>query len=183
MKSFRAFHLFVALLIVLAFSVIFSYSQTGGLRREPGFELTGGLDSPFTADAAIAQYQAVYLNSSGHVQPAATSGQTTTLVGVAPFACTSGQTNCLIQTWGIATAIADSAIAINNPVGAPSTTAGSLAPASSTLAVASGATSVTSSAANGGIVTGTPVTTVYLGRALTAQATAGSTFTVFIGLR
>lgn len=183
MKSIQIKHLVIALAAVMLFGALYGYSQSGGLRREPGIALTNGLFTNFTAASAIAQYQTVYLNSSGQVAPAATSGQTTTLVGVAPFACTSGQTNCLVQTWGVATAIADGSVSINSPVGAPTSTAGRLAAVSSSLTVASGGTTVTSSAANGGIVNGAPVTSTYLGRALTAQATAGSTFSVFIGLK
>lgn len=189
MKSVQIKHLVIGLAAVMLFGALYSYSQTGGLRREPGIALTNGLFTNFTASAAIAQYQAVYLNSSGQVAPSATSGQATTLVGVAPFACTSGQANCVIQTWGVATAIADTSVSINSPVGAPTSTAGRLAAVSSTLASGTftngtGSTTVVMGTTSPSVaVNGAPVTSTYLGRALTAQSTAGGTFSVFIGLR
>jgi len=193
MKSIQIKHLVIALVAVMLFGALYSFSQSGGLRREPGIALTNGLFTNFTAGAAIAQYQTVYLNSSGQVAPAATSGQTTTLVGVAPFACTSGQTNCLIQTWGVATAIADGSISVNSSVGAPTSTAGRLAALSSTQSVTetgftngTGSTTVVMGTTNPTVTlsfSGNGISSVVLGRALTAQSTAGSTFTVFIGLK
>ena len=159
-------------------AVYISEAQTGGLRREPGFVLTRGDFVEMTCGGTINANDAVYLDSTGNVEQAPTSGQTSTLVGVANTACVSGGT-AQVQYSGKATVVADATVTVGDRVGAPTTTAGRVKTIASTLAIGSGATAVTSSAANGAIITGDPGTSRVLGRALTAGA-AGAPITILL---
>ena len=164
-------------------TVYLTQAQTGGLRRDNGTIFVKGDFVEFNCGGTINANDAVFLDSNGNVEQAATSGQTTTLIGVAYQACSStgSTTRTQVQITGIATVVADSAININDRVGAPTNTGGRVKTITSTLAVAPGSTAVTSSAANGNIVTGHDAGGMVLGRALTAAAGAGSTLTILLG--
>ena len=148
--------------------------------REDNLALRGALIVELLAGATVAANDALYLDSNGKVQKL-TSAQTANRIGVAQNAAASGET-VRVQIAGKCTAIADAAISVGARVGAPTTTAGRVAAASNTLAVASGGTSVTSTAANGAIVSGDPVLSRVLGIALTAAASAGDAITVLLTL-
>jgi len=163
-------------------TVYLSQAQTGGLRRENGTIFAKGEFVEFNCGGTINANDAVFLDTNGNVEQAATLGQTTTLIGVAFQACSASgsATKTQVQITGIATVVADSTVNINDRVGAPTTTGGRVKTITSTLAVAAGSTAVTSSAANGSIVTGHDAGGMVLGRALTA-ATAGNTLTILLG--
>lgn len=171
----------LVLLVLSTLTLLVVRAQTGGIRREPGFYLTRGLFQTFTTGEAISAGNAVYLKTSdGKIYKAATSGSETLLIGIAEFACITGQTTCLIQTWGKANAIADAAVAVNDPIGSPANTAGRLGPVAPTFTNGSGGTAVVMGSTDPDVH---PVSTTYIGRALTAQANAGGTFTVLLGAR
>ena len=180
--KFRLALLGVLLVTCLLSLVTYLEAQTGGLRREPGLILARGNFVELTCGGTIAANNALYLDSSGNVEAAATSGQTTTLIGVANAACASGGVT-QVQISGTATVVADATVAVGDRVGAPTTTAGRVKTLTSTLAgsVATGGTTVTSSAANGAIVTvtGDPGTSRALGRALTG-GNAGASITILL---
>ena len=128
----------------------------------------------------MAANDALYLDSSGKVQKL-TSAQEDNRIGVAQNAAALDET-VRVQVAGKCTCVADASISIGDRVGAPPTTAGRVATAANTLAVASGGTAVTSSSANGAIVTGDPVVSRVLGLALTTAASAGDNITVLLTL-
>lgn len=177
--KFKSFLYGFFMIVALGYlAAMFSQAQTGGLRREPGFILTRGNFVELTCGGTISANDALYLDSSGYVERAATSSQTTTLIGVANAACASGGTT-QVQISGIASVLADATVSVGDRVGAPTSTAGRVKTVASTLAIASGATGVTSSAANGAIVSGDPGTSRVLGRALTA-GTVGQTISILL---
>jgi hypothetical protein len=185
-KARTSFTTFVVVAMLLSavgwFAASRSEAQTGGLRREPGLILTRGTFVELTCGGTINANDAVYLDSSGNVEQAATSAQTTTLIGVANAGCVSGGTT-QVQYAGKATVVADATVAVGDRVGAPTSTAGRVKTVASTLAgsVATGGTTVTSSAANGAIVTvtGDPGTSRVLGRALTG-GNAGASIIILL---
>ena len=71
MNSFKPKHLAIALFTILAFSALYSFSQGGGLRREPGVIFTRGTFVELTCGGTISANDALYLDSSGNVQRAA----------------------------------------------------------------------------------------------------------------
>ena len=146
--------------------------------REDNVALRGALLVELTAGAAVAANDALYLDSNGKAQKL-TSAQAANRIGVAQNAAASGET-VRVQIAGKCTVVADAAISIGARVGAPTTTAGRVATVSNTLAIASGGTTVTSTAANGAIVTGDPVVSRVLGIALSAAAAAGDSVTVLL---
>ena len=148
--------------------------------REDNLALRGALIVELVAGAAVAANDALYLDSNGKVQKL-TSAQANNRIGVAQNAAAANET-VRVQIAGKCPAVADAAISVGARIGAPSTTAGRVATASNTLAIASGGTTVTSSAANGAIVTGDPVVSRVLGIALTAAASAGDSITVLLTL-
>ncbi len=159
-----------------------AFGQDAGRRREPGIVFTRGCFIELTAGGTVSANDALYLDSTGKVQRL-TSAQDANAIGVADNAAASGET-VRIQFCGIATAVADAAVSINDKVGGTSlSTAGRLRAVSNTLAIGSGATTVTSTAANGAIVTGDPVASRVLGRALTSAAAAGNSFTLLLTLQ
>jgi hypothetical protein len=176
MKSFLLLLLAIAALGYVAATL--SQAQTGGLRREPGVIFTKGTFVELACGGTVSANDALYLDSNAAVQRAATSAQTTTLIGVANAACVSGGTT-QVQISGTASVVADATITVGDRLGAPTSTAGRVKTLASTLAVASGGTAVTSSAANGTIVTGDPGTSRVLGRALTAGS-AGQTISILL---
>ena len=180
MFSFKPKHLAIALCAILAFGALYSFSQGGGLRRESGVIFTRGTFVELTCGGTVSAGDALYLDSSGNVQRAATSAQTTTLIGVANAACISTGTT-QVQLTGIVTVVADATITIGDRVGAPTSTAGCVKTLASTLAVASGGTTVTSSAANGAIVSGDSGSSRILGRALTG-GTVGQSISILLTL-
>ncbi len=177
--KFRTILYMLSVIVALGYvAASLSQAQTGGLRRESGLILSRGNFVELNCGGTISANDAVYLDSSGNMQRAATSSQTTTLVGVANAACVSGGST-QVQISGIASAVADATVSIGDRVGAPTSTAGRVKTLASTLAVASGATAVTSSAANGAIVTGDSGASRVLGRALTA-GNAGQTISILL---
>ncbi len=148
--------------------------------REDNLALRGALIVELPAGAAVAANDALYLDSSGKVQKL-TSAQEDNRIGVAQNAAALNET-VRVQVAGKCACVADASISIGDRIGAPSTTAGRVAAAANTLAVASGGTTVTSSSANGAIVTGDPVVSRVLGVALTAAASAGDNITVLLTL-
>ncbi|MCH8267243.1 MAG: DUF2190 family protein [Acidobacteria bacterium] len=148
--------------------------------REDNLALRGALIVELPAGAAVAANDALYLDSNGKVQKL-TSAQEDDRIGVAQNAAALDET-VRVQIAGKCACVADAAISIGDRIGAPSTTAGRVATAANTLAVASGGTTVTSSSANGAIVTGDPVVSRVLGVALTAAASAGDSITVLLTL-
>ncbi len=176
-------HFVVVLAAVTAISYLgvrLGEAQSGGLRRESGVIFSRGNFVELACGGTISANDALYLDTNGAVQRAATSGQTTTLIGIANAACISGG-NTQVQISGTATVVADATISIGDRVGAPTSTAGRVMTVASTLAIASGGTTVTSSAANGSIVTGDPGTSRILGRALTS-GTVGQSITILLTL-
>ena len=99
---------------------------------------------------------------------------------MANAACISTGTT-QVQLTGIVTVVADATITIGDRVGAPTSTAGCVKTLASTLAVASGGTTVTSSAANGAIVSGDSGSSRILGRALTG-GTVGQSISILLTL-
>ena len=172
--------LLLTLTAIAALAVSLSQAQSGGLRRESGIIFSRGSFVELTCGGTVSADDAVYLDSSGNVQRAATSAQTTTLIGVAAAACVSTGTT-QVQITGVATVVADSTISVGDRVGAPTVTAGRVKTLSSTLAVSAGGTAVTSTAANGAIVTGDPGTSRVLGRALSG-ASVGNSITILLTL-
>ena len=159
-----------------------AFAQTGGLRREPGFVFTKGCFVELNSGAAVAAGDALYLDSAGKVQKL-TAAQAANLVGLAENTVTAADETVRVQFCGKATITADGAITIGDKVGGTGvTTAGRVATLASTLVVDSGATAVTSTAANGSIISGDSPVNRVLGRALTAAAGAGNTFTVLVTL-
>ncbi len=148
--------------------------------REDNLALRGALIVELPAGAAVAANDALYLDSSGKVQKL-TSAQEDNRIGVAQNAAALDET-VRVQVAGKCTCVADASISIGDRVGAPPTTAGRVATAANTLTVASGGTAVTSSSANGAIVTGDPVVSRVLGLALTTAASAGDNITVLLTL-
>ena len=116
------------IIMLLALAVWVSPSlnaQYGGIRRDSGIDLTTGIFHDFLAgNAAIAAHDAVYLTTAGTVLKVPITGQTTTLLGVAPAACRANQAKCTIQITGVANVVSDAANSIGDYVGAPTTTAG-----------------------------------------------------------
>jgi len=91
----------------------------------------------------------------------------------------AGQT-AIIQISGIASCIADSAISVGDRVMSGSTTAGRVATAA-VAGVAAGATAVTSTAANGNILSGDGANFTHIvGKALQAAAAAGGAVLVLL---
>src|SRR3990172_6370242 len=155
LTSMEALVLLVALALASPALLI---AQSGPLDRSVGTIHSSGLFYEFTAGAAtIAANDAVYLTTAGTVLKVPITGQTTTLIGVAPFACAANSTTCIVQIDGKATVVADDAIVVGDYVGAPTTTAGRV------LAL-----------------TGTIDTNLVVGKALTAQATPGGTLTILL---
>lgn len=148
--------------------------------REDNLALRGALIVELVAGAAVAANDALYLDSNGKAQKL-TSAQANNRIGVAQNAAAINET-VRVQVAGKCACVADAAITIGARIGAPTTTAGRVAAASNTLAVASGGTAVTSTAANGAILTGDPVISRVLGIALTAAAAAGDSITVLLTL-
>lgn len=147
--KFTAALMTVVLFAVTGLQIVVS-AQTGGLRREEGMIFSQGTYLDFTAGAAIAANEMVYLDSAGKVQKAPTSGQTTTIIGVARNACANAATNCAIQITGLATAIADGTVAINDTIGAPTSTAGRAKTITATIADSRLILGVAQSAASAG---------------------------------
>jgi len=148
--------------------------------REDNLALRGALLVELAAGAAVAAGDALYLDSSGKVQKL-TAAQQNNRIGVAQNAAALNET-VRVQVAGKAQCVADAAISVGARVGAPATTAGRVATAANSLAIASGGTTVTSTAANGAIVTGDPVVSRVLGIALTAAASAGDPITILLTL-
>lgn len=173
--------LFIAALgAVLVYDHLFA--QDAGRRREPGIVFTRGCFVELTAGGAISAGDALYLDSTGKVQRL-TSAQDASVIGVADNAGVSGDT-VRVQFCGKAEVTADAAITIGDKVGGTSlATAGRVRTVANTLAVASGGTTVTSTAANGAIVTGDPVASRVLGRALESAAAAGDKIDILILLQ
>jgi hypothetical protein len=112
---------------VRPFATSNAFAQDAGRRREPGFVLTAGLEREFTAGAAIAAKELVYLDSAAAVLKAPTSGERRSIIGIAPAACANAAANCRVQVQGVATGIADGTLAIGDRLGAPTGTAGRVA--------------------------------------------------------
>lgn len=111
-----------ALLLALLIAAPLS-AQDGGLRREPGIIMTGGILHEFTAGEAIPAHYAVNLRTDGRIYKL-TSDAATGASGVTIYACASGARNCKVQITGLATVISDAAIAVGDRVGPPAYTAG-----------------------------------------------------------
>ena len=159
-----------------------AFAQTGGLRREPGVIFTKGCFVELNSGAAVAAGDALYLDSAGKVQKL-TAAQAANVIGVADNTVTAADETVRVQFCGKTTVTADGAVSIGDKVGGTGvTTAGRVATLASTLSVDAGGTAVTSTAANGAIISGDSPANRVLGRALTAAAGAGSTFTLLITL-
>jgi hypothetical protein len=169
------------LLIVVLVSPYFP-ALAQGLRRESGTIYTSGAFIERTAGAAVAANNAVYLDSSGYVQKL-TSAQAANAIGIAPLACASGSTTCKVQITGLATAVCDGNVVINDSVGGTGITpAGTLKTLASTLALASGAltgtlTSTAATVTNGAITNGTGATPVVTGTTDPALTSTAATVT------
>ena len=159
-----------------------AFAQTGGLRREPGVVFTKGCFVELSSGAAVAAGDALYLDSAGKVQKL-TAAQDANVVGVADNTVASADETVRVQFCGKATLTGDGAVTIGDKVGGTGvTTAGRVATLASTLSVDAGGTTVTSTAANGAIISGDSPANRVLRRALTAAAGAGNTFTLLITL-
>jgi hypothetical protein len=156
LKGFTAGLLTGALLLTL--TIAFAQAPLIGLQHVKGLVLDKGTFIELTAGAAVVAGNALYLDSNGKVQKL-TSAQTANFVGIADNTAASGST-VRVQISGVATAVCDGNVTINDKVGGTSITpAGTLKTLTSTLAVTSGAGTVTSGAMTGTVtsdaVTGT----------------------------
>lgn len=189
MKLKRIYQALVALAAVALLYSAFSasgghsaFAQSGGLRRESGFVFTRGCFVELTAGGTVSAGDALYLDSTGKVQRLDSTNDSK-VIGVADNAGVSSDT-IRVQFCGKAEVTADAAVSIGDKVGGTSlSTAGRVRTLANTLAIASGGTTVTSTAANGAIVTGDPVASRVLGRALEAAAAAGDKIDVLILLQ
>lgn len=153
--------------------VVAQNGRNGALSRSRGIIFTAGPFIELTAGAAVTAGQALYLDSAGKVQKL-TSAQANNAIGVA-YNTAANAATVQVQIAGVVTYTCDGNVAINDKLGATSlSVAGALKTLSTSLAVAAGGTTVTSSAANGAIVTGDPVTSRVLARALTACTDTGT---------
>lgn len=165
-----------ALVALLAFAL---FAQTGGLRRENGVILSRGTFIELNSGAAVTAGKALYLNSSGKVQHL-TSAETANFIGVAYNTVTAADKTVRVQITGVATLTCDGNVTINDKIGGTGITpAGTVKTLANTLAIAAGGTAVTSTAANGAIVSGDPIVSRVAGRALTACTDTG-TFSVLL---
>jgi hypothetical protein len=133
------FFLLGALIGALIGIPIISAQNNTGLRREAGTIYTKGTFAEFTAGANITAGNALYLDSTGKVQPL-TSAQANNAIGVAYDTVLSGAT-AKVQNTGIVTVTCDGNVAINDLVGGTSlAVAGAVKTLTNTLAAtASGA--------------------------------------------
>lgn len=174
----------LAFLLALGYSALrmpqAALAQTGGLRRAPGFVFTRGCFVELNSGAAVAAGDTLYLDSAGKVQKL-TAAQAANAIGGADNTVSAADQTVRVQFCGKATVTSDGAIAIGDKIGGTGvTTAGRVASLSSTLAVDAGATAVTSTAANGSIVSGDTPASRVLGRALQSAAGAGNQIEILL---
>lgn len=150
----------------------------------------GGLVLPFIGAAALKLGEAVYISADNTVNKSAVAADHLAYLGVVvggdltkgecggPSAAynslvvndTGSNKGVLVQVFGVQSVICDAAIAVG-PI-APSTTVAGRVRAATGLVIAAGAVAVTSSAANGAIITGDGFARI-IGRLLVASGAAG----------